>query len=330
MPTTGTSDGDGVFMKRIMTWQLLLLFCLSLFLGGCNGKQAQKDQEATGYKITDSQGYSMTMPKKPQRIVSVSLASDEILVDLVAADRIAALTYLADNSGISNVTEQAKQIPRRIKDNAESIIALQPDLVFMADWQSPDLIQAIRDAGISVYVYKAPGTIDEVKQVIEAISQAVGEEAVGKQLTLQMDGELDKITQKLQNVPADKHKTVLMYTLMGGTGGVGSTFDDIRRYASLKNAASIVGLGRSDILSKEQIVQANPDMFFMPTWDYTGKTDIQQFKENVQQDAALQTVKAVREHHLFTVSDRHLNCTSQYIVEGVKDIASAAYPDCFE
>jgi iron complex transport system substrate-binding protein len=298
-----------------------------LLLGGCAGKQlAQPENTSAGYMVRDSQGYVVTLTHKPQHIVSLSIGTDEILVGLVPTERIAALTYLADDSGISNISEQAKQVPQKIKADAETIIALQPDLVIVPDWQPVELIQIMRDAGIAVYVYKGPNTIADIKKVIGELAHIVGEEAAGAQLIAQMDTELANIAEKIQHIPADQQPVVVRFTLLGGAGGSGSTFDDICHYAGVKNGAAIAGLGMNGVLSKEQIVKVDPDILLLPTWDYTGKTDLQQFEKDLQDDPAFSSVKAIREQRLIRVLDRHLYCSSQYIVYGVREVASAAYP----
>lgn len=311
---------------------LVVLFgLLIVFTGGCAERRQPNSEAIAGAgEFVDSTGYVLKMQQKPQKIVALSIGTAEILIGLVTPSRIAALTYLADDSGISNVSEQAKAVSRKIRANAESVIALQSDLVIISDWQPAELIQTLREAGVPVYVYKTPSTIEEVKQAIANIAQVVGEEQTGVRLVADMDKQLGEITEKVRQIPVDKQQVVIRYSLMGDSGGKGSSFDDLCRYAGVVNGAAAAGLGMNDTLSKEQIVGVNPDVILLPIWDYTGKTDIQKFGVEVQADQALQTVKAIRQHNLVPVSDRHMACTSQYIVNGVKDIAKAAYPQVFK
>lgn len=281
-------------------------------------------------QFIDSTGYALKLTQKPQKIVSLSIGTDEILVSLVATERIAALTYLADDSGISNIIEQAKAVPQKVRANAEGILALQPDLVLVPDWQPAELIQTLRDMGIPVYVYKAPRTIDEIKQTIVTIAQVVGEEQGGSKLVADMDEKLAQITGKVKQIPDNKRLVVIRYTLLGGSDGQGSTFDDICRYAGVVNGAAAAGLGLSGTLSNEQLVAVDPDIILLPLWDYTGKTDMQKFAAGVQGDPSLQSIKAIRGHNLIPVPDSHIDCTSHYIVQGVGDVARAAYPQYFK
>jgi iron complex transport system substrate-binding protein len=310
-------------MKRLSFIGLLLSCCL-LLLGGCSSNQ-QPDIGKAGYEVQDSQGYVVKLSHKPNRIVSLSLGTDEILAELVPLERILALTYLADDPKISNVTEQAKLIPKKVKANPETIIALQPDLLFIADWQPVELIQTIREAGIPVYVYKTPNTIEDVKSVILQIAHVVGEEQVGQQMIGQMESQLLVVQKSLAKVSPEERKTVVLFSLMGGIGGKGSLFDDICQYAGVVNGASRVGVGNNEIMSKEQIVAANPDVFIMPMWDYNGKTTVEQLKSDVQADPAFQSLTAIKKQQVVMIPDRHITCTSQYIVQGVADVAKAVY-----
>ena len=313
--------------KYIMSRVALLLLCL-MISSGCSFKQPA-DKLAGGYKVTDSQGFVVTLPHKPKRIVSVSIATDEILMELVSVERIAALTYLADDIGISNITVEAKQVPNKIRANGETIIALQPDLVLLPDWHPIELIQVLRDAGLPVYVFKSARNIEQVQQNISDIARVVGEAEKGAEMIAHMHASLGKISDKVKLIPEAERQVKARFSNMGGSGGIGSTFDTICQYAGVRNAAAIAGLGMNATLSKEQLVEINPDFLLLPTWDYTGKKDTNQYKEEVQNDPALQTIRAVKDRRLIQVPDRYLFCTSQHIVKGVFGVAQAAYPELF-
>jgi iron complex transport system substrate-binding protein len=178
-------------------------------------------------------------------------------------------------------------------------------------------------------VFQSARTIQQVKENIHDLAAVIGEAAKGVELINQMEAALAAVEATVRTVPADQRKIVVYFSLMGGSGGIGSTFDDICRYAGVSNAAALAGLDMNATLSQEKLLQINPDIFLMPTWDYSGKTDLDQFQRQVQSDPALQTVKAVQTRQLIRVPERYLLCTSQYIVNGVREVARAAYPQLF-
>jgi len=317
-------------MRRLSVISLLVICGLMLVLGGCNsGKPTPQAPQQVGYEVQDYQGNRVKMPGKPQRIVSLSLGTDEILLSLVTPNRLAALTYLADDAELSNVVANAKVVPGRVKANLESVIVLKPDLVIVADWQPIELVKSIQDAGIAVYVYKTPATIEEIKQIVKELANLVGEESTGTEMVAQMDTELAHVVNKVKNVPPAKKPIVIRYTSMGAIYGTGSLFDDMCKYAGVENGVSKVGGTAFDYLPKEKIIAANPDIFILPAWDFTGKTAATTFKTEVQNDPAFQSLSAVKNNKLVMMSDKNVSTASQYITIGIKDIAMAAYPESF-
>ncbi|QDR79111.1 ABC transporter substrate-binding protein [Sporomusa termitida] len=319
-------------MKRRAATGLLIAILSYIFLltTGCgNSPREQTPPPLGGYSVTDSHGYVAKLAHKPQRLVSLTIGTDEMLTGLVPAERIAALTYLADDSSISNISETAKQVPGKIRANAESVVAMSPDLVITADWQAIELIQSIRDVGIAVYVYKTPNNIAEVKQVISELAHVVGEEAAGARIIADMEAELLATGRIIEQVPPDKRQVVVNYSLMGGMGGKGSMFEDLCRYAGVIDGAASVGLNKDGLLAKEQIIKINPDILLTPDWDYTGKTDFKQFATDLENDLALRQIKAIANKKLVQIPDRYVYSTSQYIVYGVSRMAKAAYPQYF-
>ncbi len=304
-------------MKRRLCLYLLAVICFALPFSGCSQYHPVSQQQQGG------------LMQQPQRIVSLTLETDEILLSLVAPERIAALTYLADDEGISNVTQAAKQVQGRIKTDAESIIAVKPDLVITSNWQSPEIIKSLKEAGIPVYVYKTPSTIEQIKQVVHELAHLVGEEQKGAEIVSVMERDLNEISSRIKDVPLDQKVTVMRYTLIGATDGKGSLFDDMCQYAGVINGVSQTGAGTYELLSKEKVIAVNPNMLILPTWDANGKIEAQRFKEDIQSDSAFSSMKAVQKQQLILLSDKHVSCASQYIVLGIRDLSHAAYPNVF-
>lgn len=314
-------------MKQRWLSVLFIWILIVALLSGCGYGAGQQQPVAEGYTVTDSQGHLLQLTHKPQRIVSLTLGTDEIITGLVPANRIAALTHLAEDASISNIVEQAGTVPHKIRAEAETVIALNPDLVLVADWLPADLPQTLRDAGIPVYVYKTPHTIKDVEQTITVIAQVVGESEQGRQLVRTMEEKLAEVRRKLDPVQAGQEKVVAKLTAAGATGGKDSTFADICEQARTVSAAVKAGLGPYDMMTKEQLVASRPDVLLLPTWDYQGKANQETSRADIMSDPGLQSVPAVQTDRLEAIPERYLSCTSQYIVFGVEGVAKAAYPD---
>ena len=314
-----------------LLFALVLGVLLALLLGGCQGAQEkQNSSETGGYEVKDVQGQVLKLPRKPQRIVTLALSSDEMVLAMLPAQRLAALHYLADDPGISTEAAKAQAVTARVRDyNVEQLLSLQPDLVLAPDWNRQELIQTLRDAGLPVVVTKGPSSVAEVKEALQQIALAAGEPQAGQKLIEQMELEMADIAAKVQNIPQAQKKTVVLISHMASYGGKGSLFDNMCRDAGVINGAAAVGLGKNDALTKEAIVAANPDVILVPTWT-KGNLDVDQVRQELLHDPALQSVKAIREKRLVQVSDAYLYCAAQDITKGIRGIAMAAYPERFE
>ena len=321
----------GTKVKQYGGIMIVVILLLSILLvAGCASHQATKtvnSEEIPGYQVTDTQGDVLNLPRKPQRIVTLSLSSDEMVLGMTQPEKVVALHYLADDPGISTIADKAGRISARMREyDAEMIISLQPDLVIAPDWNRAELIQTLRDLGVPVFVSKGPSTVLEVKQAIREISQAIGEEEAGRSMLANMEAQLSDIASKIKTIGADKRQTLVLISHMSAYGGKGSLFDDMCSYAGVINGAAAAGLGKNDVLTKECIISINPDLMLIPTWN-GGKVDVSKIKEDLEGDPALQSVNAIRAKRLVQLPDLYLYCASQDIVQAIRDIMNAAYPE---
>lgn len=303
---------------------LLLLFCAA----GC--APAGDKKGATLVERTDSKGNLVKLPAKPQRIASLTLGTDEILMDLVAPERIAALTHLSDDPGISHIADRSPLVRNKLQSNTvEAILALKPDLVLIADWWNLEILDTLRDMQVPVYVYKTPYSVAEVRDTVNEIAQIVGEPETGAAVLRRFDAKLQRLSQQIQAIPLLERKRVLALTGQNAFGGKGSLFDDMCRYAGVENCLHDLALHGAQTLSKEEIIRRNPDAILIPTWSAAGMLETRG-KETLLNDAALQGVAAIRNKDIIEVSGRCVYCVSQYVADSVSLLAQGAYPAYIE
>ncbi len=281
-------------------------------------------------KVTDAGGTEMTIEKEPAGIISLTLGSDEMLLGLIDASRIKGLTGYSDDIGISNVAEAAKAVTERVSlKTMEKILQLQPDLIFTDTWTDPKQIQQLRDAGITVYVFATPNNYEAQKKTILDLAHVVGADDKGAEITAWMDGKLNAVNEKLKAIKPEDKLRIMDYGEMGSSGK-GTNFDDIVTRAGLINVVAEAGLENWPTLSKEQIVQMNPDIIELPSWFYDSKNTLEGMKDTLKKDASLATVNAIKNDRFISVPNPYVSAVSQYVVLGIEDIAAAAYPDLFK
>ncbi len=323
-------------MKSLLYTIVSILLCL--LLSGCPARPVADYSFAAGkgYPVTDDTGYTMMLPAKPHRIVSLAYSVDELLVELVAPDRILAFSRWAGDPGITFLTPgQAAAVANRAVPYAEALIALRPDLIITAAGaMRPEAVQTLRDTGIPVFISRSPRTLPEVKTRIKAVAAAVGEKDKGQLLIARMEQQLQHLEATLAPVTADKRKCGMAFDFTGVIGNKNNLLADIFNYAHVRNGAVREGAGSleqgDNRLSKEQIIAVNPDLFLLPTWNFDGRSDVDGYRRQLMADPALQQVAAVRNNQVLLIPDRYRYVGSQHVVESIEIFAKAAYPELFK
>ena len=316
-----------MIQKRVA---LFILCALCVLLTACGAPNVAQEQPVA-YTVTDIEGTEVDFPAPPRRIVTLSMSTDETMLGLVEPERMVAVNTLLDDPVSSNITELAKAIPQRIGDpTVEEIMALQPDLVIVPDWGDLTMVPSLREAGLRVVVCKGARNLAEIRETITLLAAAAGVPERGARLQEMMDAKLAEIQEKVAKIPQNERKRVVLISLMGGYGGLGSSFDEACRYAGVINGRAELGIRDFQVMTKEQLVQIDPDILFLPTYNDHGNYDVQAFRREYLDDPSLQTMKAIRNQAFAEPFEGYLYNCSQDFVFGVQEIAYRVYGDAFK
>jgi iron complex transport system substrate-binding protein len=300
------------------------------------GAEAAQEAEAEslsgeGFPVTlvDDAGVAVVVERRPQRIVSLTSFTDEILLDLVSVERLIAVTVFSQDPDISNVVDKALPVPHKLQLNVEVILTLRPDLLFVANWTDASEVAQLRGSGIPVYLLATGVTVEEIERKIRAVARLVGEAQRGQAMVQDMERRLAQVASRVSRIPPDKRLRVMDYTTWGSAQGRGSSWDEIVRHAGLINA---VGEYPADkfgqvALSKEMILRLNPDMLILPGWVYGKPAGAQSFYDSIVNDPALRNLTAVRRGRVYRMPEGLRAAASQYIVDAVEYLSRLAYPE---
>ncbi len=307
---------------------VFLLCTLSILFTSCIPPAAE--QKPAAYTVTDIEGTAVDFPAPPERIVTLSMSTDEVMLGLVEPERIAAVNGLLDDPVSSNVTGLVKAIPQRIGNpTAEELMALHPDLVVVPDWGDLTIVPSLREVGLKVVVCKGARNLAEIRETITLLAAAAGVLERGEKLLTMMDEKLAGIQEKAAQIPQEERKRVVLISLMAGYGGLGSSFDEACRYAGVVNGRAELGIRDFQVMTKEQLVQIDPDILFLPTYNDHGNYDVDKFRREYLGDPSLQTMKAIRSKSFAEPFEGYIYNCSQDFVFGVQEIAYCAYGDAF-
>jgi iron complex transport system substrate-binding protein len=215
-------------------------------------------------EVVDPLGHRMMLQARPQRIVSLALADDEILLALVPPARLAGLTYLVDDRGSTPSAGLAPPSAARVtEENPEQLLALRPDLVVSAGYTHAEAIATLEAAGVAVVGTGAHATLDDVLAAVRRVGQAVGEaEGAGALET--------SLARRIAAVEARGRRGQKVRVLVwedGFTYGRGTMPEDVLRRAGALDVATEAGLAGAVALTEEAVVALAPDVVIVPTGD---------------------------------------------------------------
>ena len=281
--------------------------------------------------LVDDAGDPVALAAAPVRIVSQTLASDEILLSLVDVSRMAAVTTFAVDDQISNVADLAAAVPRKLTQNVEAIISLRPDLVIAANWSDPGLVKQMKDAGLAVYLMASGVSVSSIEEKIQKLAMMTDEQDKGQQIIAGMEKRLGVVSERVSRISPDKRARVMDYATWGSAQGKGSSWDEIVRRAGLVNA--VAGLSPDEWgqvpLSKEKVLQIDPDLLVLPGWVYGDPGGASAFLSRFTRDPAFRGLAAVKNNNVLMMPEKLKSTTSQYIASAVEWLAQKAYPALF-
>lgn len=261
-------------------------------------------------------------PKNYNRIVSLTLGSDELLLALVKPERIAGLCgKINQDKDFSNVIEQSKDFPR-VEGNIEVLINLQPDFVMTADWMKKDTLSQIEDVTENLYVYKTPKTFKELEKLIKDISSVLMVKDVGNKLIENLDLRIKNVQKKIKETYKGKKLRMLLYTSYGTTAGLNSTFNDYIKLLNGINLGAEAGIKGHEKISKEKVIELNPDVIVVPVWSGNNSKEFSNFILN---DSSFKNVNAVKNNRVVIVPYAVTSPVSQYMIDGLEELAKKIY-----
>src|SRR5262245_48546027 len=189
---------------------------------------------------------------KPQRIVSMNLCTDELVLRLADRQNIVSITYKAREPDQSNVVQLAQGIPIN-HGLAEEIIPLKPDLLLAGVYTTRATVALLRRAGIRSVDADVMRSFADVRQQYREVAALLGEQERGEQIITEMDSKLARLSRERPSVPP----TAIVLHANNFTFGRGSLIDEVVTHAGFENMATRLGIGEIGQLPLE-IITMNP------------------------------------------------------------------------
>jgi iron complex transport system substrate-binding protein len=184
----------------------------------------------------------------PQRIVSLNLCADQLVLALADRGQIAALSRNAIDPELSAAAVQARGL-RRIGASAEELLEIRPDLIV---GQSPALA-VLKGQPYRTLDPPFANTLEQVIATIRQVAAAVGHAERGEAMIARMRRDMAAIPR------AGRGKVAAYYQRRGYLTGTGTLIDDMMTRLGLVNLAGRLGRPVLAQVSLEEMVAARPD-----------------------------------------------------------------------
>ena len=194
---------------------------------------------------------------KPARIVSTNVCTDQLVLMLAERTRIASISYLAVDPGVSVMSREAAGLPVN-HGLAEEIIPLAPDIVIATAFAARATNTILRRLGYRVLEVPVATNLDAVEHNILAVAEAIGEPEKGRALIDRFAAQISAAKRPRQGAPL-----VALYWANGYTSGTGTLANAVVEAAGLRTLGRTLGIAGTGILPLETLLVARPDVLIL-------------------------------------------------------------------
>ena len=189
----------------------------------------------------DSSGEQLVIDKKPVRIVSQTLGSDELLFGVYAGGRLVGASSAGLDERYSNVAQQVRLRSLPLVESVEQAVALYPDIVFVGSYSSAEQVDLLRATGMGVFRLSNFDRIEGIMCNIRAVGYAVGEDRCARNLVAEMKQRIDAISRLIST---RRMPRVMVYGTAGYSEGTNTLIDEVFNVVCARNVAAEHGIVR--------------------------------------------------------------------------------------
>lgn len=325
-------------MKKSVSLILMILLTF-LMLAGCKaGKTARADEKSPAnaaeqaptaptaatanppadskasypMEITDSRGNVTQLDKEPMKVVSLSPNITEIIYALGRGDRLVGRTAFCDYpQEAQNVTV----VGDFIEWNFETILALEPDVVFASALNTEENEKKLKELGVQIVFLTQNESFESVYETIGMVAKVLNAEEKSEEIIKEMQQAVSDVQNSVGGLNKPTVYYVVGYGEYGDYTATGETFiASMLEMAGGDNiAADITGW----VYSLEKLMENDPYMIFCS----------EDAKTAFQQTNGYKELTAVKEGRIYAIDENILMRQGPRLVEGLKKLAEIIHPE---
>ena len=247
-------------MRPVRSLGAVMAVLAVVFTGGCGGDGESGDAKPDAGAVTvQAANGAVTVPDRPERIVSLSPTHTETLFAIGAGPQVVAV------DDYSNHPDEAPRTKLSgFKPNAEAVISYKPDLVVLSD-DLNGIVESLEKVEIPVLLEPSATKLDEAYDEINDLGKATGRTAEAEKLVADMRASIQRT---VAAAPKGKGKGLSYYHELDDQlhSVTSSTFvGQVYGLFGLTNIADKAekATGGYPQLSREYLLKQDPDLVFL-------------------------------------------------------------------
>ena len=271
--------------------------------------------------VIDRVGRSVTIDHIPQRIVSLTPSTTELLFAIGAGSSVVGATKHC------NYPAEATEIPRVGSGllegtSREAILALNPDLV-LCKWDTHEpLVALFERVGIPTINLGAE-TLDELFGEARLLGRATGHEQQAEALIKQMTERRDRLIKRVATLAPGQQRSVFYEVwddpLM--TAGSKSFIGELLHMGRMKNIFEDTNVPYPRV-SSEVVVDRNPDVILAPS------SDMKQVEiARLASRPGWANIKAITKKQVYTINGDEVSRCGPRLLNALEQMIDAVYPE---
>ena len=242
----------------------------------------------------------------PQKIVSLNLCTDQLLMLLADPNQIASLSKIVDDQNVSFFAEKSVEF-RKNRGDAEEIFVDSPDLVVAGVYTEKATVQILQSLGVRVEIFPIEQNFDDIIQNIRKMGLLVGHSDRSERMIDDFNVRLAELRSGITERPR-----AAIYSANGYTTGTDTMSGQILKTAGFQNITEEVGMSFGGTLPLETLVMLQPD-FVITGKAYPGHSR----SEEILKHPALRPFKGI------TQTDAKWICGTPAVLDAVAELQRA-------
>ena len=190
----------------------------------------------------------------PQKIVSLNLCTDQLLMLLADPNQIVSLSKIVDDQNVSFLAKRSAEFKKN-RGDAEEIFVNNPDLVVAGVYTEKATVQILQSLGVRVEIFPIEQNFDDIVKNIRKMGLLIGHSDRAKRMIDDFNFRLEELRSGISERPR-----AAIYSANGYTTGTDTLSGQILKTAGFRNITEEVGMSFGGTLPLETLVMLKPDL----------------------------------------------------------------------